>query len=170
MTASPNHELFVATNAARALSDRLRAEFAGDPELAASMIEGETTIHEALEAAAKAIFEDVARIASIDSMISNLATRKERIQARVEIMRTAMSVALQEAAIKTKDCGFCTLSLKALPPSLVITDEAAIPSSYWKATEPKLDKKAVLAALKGKQAVAGAELSNGGETLAIKWS
>jgi hypothetical protein len=54
-------------------------------------------------------------------------------------------------------------------PKAIILNEADIPSKFWKAQDPKLDRKAVLDALKAKEAVAGAELSNGGETIQIRW-
>lgn len=162
-------ELTAEVRAAQLLRARLKEEFADDPELAASMIEGETGIHEAIEAAAKAVFEDEGRIEAIHAMIGKLQTRKSRIENRVEIMRAAICVAMLEAAIKTKDYGFCTVTVKPLPPAAIIADEAAVPSEYWRPQEPRLDRRAVLTALK-QGAVPGAELSNGGETIAIKWS
>jgi hypothetical protein len=51
---------------------------------------------------------------------------------------------------------------------VVITDEHAIPQAFWRPQPPKLDRKAIGEALKAGQAVPGAQLSNGGTTLAIK--
>lgn len=164
------HELHKETRAAKLLRERLKAEFARDPELAASMIEGETGIHEAIEEAAKAVFEDTGRLAGLDTMIDALVTRKDRIEQRIGIMRTAICVAMQEAEIPTKDLGFCTVTRKPLPQSAQITDEAQIPADYWKPQDPKLDKRAVLAALKAKVEIPGAALSNGGEAIQMKWS
>lgn len=163
------HTLHTETRAAQLLRDRLKAEFADDPDLAASMIEGETNIHEAIITAAKAVFEDEGRAAGIKTMIEALQSRKGRIEKRMEIMRAAICVAMLEAGVKSKDYGFVTATVKPLPPTAIIADEASIPSSFWKAQEPKLDKRAVLAALK-EGPVPGAELSNGGETIALKWS
>jgi Siphovirus Gp157 len=50
----------------------------------------------------------------------------------------------------------------------LILDEAILPAKFWKAQDPKLDKKAVLDALKAKEDVPGASLSNGGETISIR--
>lgn len=163
------NDLTQEARAVQILRERFKEEFADDPDLAASMIEGETDIHETIAAAANAVFEDEGRIAGIKTMIDALQGRKSRIEKRIEVMRAAICVALQQAAIKSKDYGFCTVTLKPLPPSAIITDEAAIPSSFWKPQEPKIDKRAILAALKDGK-VPGAELSNGGETVALKWS
>lgn len=164
------HELHKETKAARLLRERLKAEFEGDPELAASTIEGETGIHEAIEEAAKAVFEDTGRLAGLKTMIDGLTTRRDRIADRIEVMREAICVAMQEAEIAKKDLGFCTVTRKPVPQSARITDEALVPSIYWKPQDPRLDKRELLTALKAGTAIPGAELSNGGETIQIKWS
>jgi hypothetical protein len=164
------HELHKETRAAKLLRERLKAEFAGDPELAASMIEGETGIHEAIDEAARAVFEDTGRLTALDTMIDALVIRKDRIEQRILTMRAAICVAMQEAEIPKKDLGFCTVTRKPVPQSAQITDESQIPADYWKPQDPKLDKKAVLAALKAKVEIPGAALSNGGETIQMKWS
>jgi hypothetical protein len=51
---------------------------------------------------------------------------------------------------------------------VLIVDEAAIPADFWKPSDPKLDKKAVGEALKAGREVAGAMMSNGGETLQVR--
>jgi hypothetical protein len=63
-----------------------------------------------------------------------------------------------------------TLSLRAVAVSVIVIDETEIPTKFWKASAPKLDKRAVLEALKAKETVPGASLSNGGQTLALTWS
>lgn len=164
------HELHKETKAARLLRERLKEEFKSDPELAASMIEGETDIHEALEAAAKSVFEDTGRLVGIKTMLDGLEARRERIETRIEIMREAICVAMQMAEIPKKDLGFCTVTRKPVPQSAQITDEALVPSIYWKPQEPKLDKRELLTALKAGATIPGAALGNGGETIQMKWS
>lgn len=164
------HELHKETKAARLLRERLKAEFEGDPELAASMIEGETGIHEAIEEAAKAVFEDTGRLAGLKTMIDGLTARRERIAERIKVMREAICVAMQEAEIPKKDLGFCTVTRKPVPQSALVTDEALVPAGYWKSQDPTLDKRALLAALKTGAEIPGAALSNGGETIQMKWS
>jgi hypothetical protein len=63
----------------------------------------------------------------------------------------------------------CTITRKAVPPKAQITDEAQIPSRFWKRADPTLDKKAILDALKDKEIIPGAVLSNGTETVQVKW-
>ena len=55
-----------------------------------------------------------------------------------------------------------------MPPKAEIVDESMIPSKFWKPSDPKLDRKAVLEALKAKEDVPSATLSNGSETLMVR--
>ena len=62
-----------------------------------------------------------------------------------------------------------TLSRTASPLKVIITNEADLPSAFLiEKTELRPDKKALMDALKA-GAVPGAELSNGGEQLAVRW-
>ena len=72
------------------------------------------------------------------------------------------------AELKKLELPQATISRKPTPAKALILDEAAIPARFWKPSDPKLDKKAVLDALKAGEAVPGTSLSNGGETIAIR--
>ena len=61
-----------------------------------------------------------------------------------------------------------TASLRAVPPGLLVQDERAIPEGFWKPQAPKLDKRAVFAALGAGQSVPGAVLGNGSVTLMVR--
>lgn len=158
------------TDAARVLRDHL-AEISGDDaELIRDMIEGETSIRELIDAAVEQIGRDRAAVMGIDAFMEQQANRKHRLERRQEAFRVAVRVAMEVAELSKHDLPIATVSRKPLGPKLVTTDEAAIPSAFWKPQPPKLDRKAVTDALKDKQQVPGAELSNGGETLQIRWS
>jgi hypothetical protein len=98
-------------------------------------------------------------------MEDDLAARRDRIEKRIALRKVAILVAMQSGEIQKIETPAGTISRKAVPPSALILDEAAIPAEFWKPQDPKLDKKAVLDALKAKQDVPGAQLSNGGETI-----
>jgi hypothetical protein len=165
-----SHTLYRETEAAKTLRAQLADIIAGDDELAADAVEGETNLNEAIEAAVQMLADDMAAIKGINDYIEKFTARKERIKQRIEHMRTALGVALEQAGKKRFDHPAVTLSLRAVAPSVSVTNEADIPSAFWKAGEPKLDKRAVLATLKEKKPVPGAQLSNGGTSLALKWS
>jgi hypothetical protein len=163
------HQLFKETAAAKTLRAQLADILEGDEELGACTVEGETNLYEAINAAVSRLLDDLTAIEGIEVYQANLARRRERLKQRVANMKTALAVALEQAGRKKYEHEAVTMSLRSVPPSVQVTDEAAIPSSYWKAAEPRLDKAAVLAALKAKQTVPGTVLSNGGTTIAFSW-
>ena len=64
-----------------------------------------------------------------------------------------------------------TISVTRRPPGLVIADEADIPAQFWVQPDPpapKLDKKALLAALNDNQVIPGAGLDNGSVSLTVR--
>lgn len=158
------------TEAARSLLANVRDIIGDDEEAVRDAIEGETNLIEAIEATVARIAEVEAHQDAIATQIKAMGERKSRFEAQGERLRTALTVAMGAADLKKLELPLATLSRKPVPPKAVITNETDIPSKFWKPSDPKLDRKAVLDALKAKETVPGAELSNGSETIAIKWS
>lgn len=154
--------------AARALLMAYADVLAGDEQATADTIEGETDLHAAIEIAANRITENDTMIAAIKDRADALSVRRKRLETQSDTLRTAIGVAMEVATIKRLQLSEATITLKATPASALVTDEAAIPARFWKPQEPKLDKRAVLDALKAKEVVPGAALSNGGSTVQIR--
>ena len=102
--------------------------------------------------------------------ITKLSERKQRLKTRVDHVRVSILSAMEVAELKTKKTPLATVSRRNTAPKLIVADEALIPSDYWKPQPPALDKKLLIDRLKAEDRVPGAELSNGGETLSIRWS
>lgn len=164
------HKLFRETEAAKVLRAQIADLIEGDEECAADMVAGETSLNEAIEAAVSQLADDMSKIKGLNDYIEQFSNRKDRLQERVANMRAALTVAMEQAGLKKFDHCAVTLSLRNTPPAVTVTNEALIPSAYFKASEPRLDKRAVLAALKAKETVPGASLNNGGTSLALTWS
>lgn len=163
------NELTRAAEAAKALIINVREVLAGDDEAIEDAIEGETNFK---EAAARA----VARLAEIDALAEAIKTQKDNLSARArrldvqsDTIRAALVLAMSTADLTKLELPQATLSRKPTPPSIVVTDESAVPSTWWTRPDPTLDKRALLAALKDGQTIPGAELSNGGETISIRF-
>jgi hypothetical protein len=169
-SASIIHQLSTQTMAATELIGHMRALVGDDDEMIETAIEGETDIHEALANAMKRLAELEMLGGAISNMMASMSSRKARLEKQYDNIRIAMAIAMETANIRRIENGLGTLSLKSTPPKAEITDEAAIPSRFWKAQDPKLDKRAVLAALKDKEDVPGAVLSNGGQTIQVKFT
>ncbi|HEX9584482.1 MAG TPA: siphovirus Gp157 family protein [Gammaproteobacteria bacterium] len=61
-----------------------------------------------------------------------------------------------------------TLSIRPGSPSLVVMDEAVIPPEFWEPRDPRLNRQALLAELKGSGAIEGVALSNSEFVLSVR--
>jgi len=164
------HKLHEETNAAQVLKENLRDLIGEDDVLLRDMIEGETGLLEAIDATVKQIGFDEALVKGLSDHINELRNRKQRILDRIQGMRSALLAAMSMAEIKKRETPAGTIARKAIPPSVQLTDEAAIPSEFWKPQDPKLDKAALEKALKEKREIPGAVLTNGGETIQVRFT
>lgn len=155
------------TEAARVLRENL-ADIIQDDEDAADFVEGQTSLVEAIELAVKQAGEDEAAIEAIARYITKLKGRSDRLKSRLEATRTAIAVAMDQAARKKIDTPYGTVSYRQTVRTAIVTDEASIPTDYWKPQDPKLDKAKLAADLRAGQKIEGATLSNGSATVTIR--
>lgn len=154
---------------ARALLANLSDVIGEDQELAAATVEGETSLFEAIAGAVDRIAElDIFERVLAEKM-KELAERKERFSAQAARIRAAVHVALASANQRSLQLASATVSIRAVPPVVDVTEESAIPADYFRQAEPKLDKLKLLRALKDGEVVPGARLSQPSETLGIRW-
>lgn len=161
-------ELTREAEAARTLVTSMRDVLADDDALTADTVEGETNLIEAIKAADARIAEIDTFHDAIKTRMGDLKKRSDRLDAQSDRIRAAIALAMEMATLTKVELAEATISLKRTPPKVQIISEADIPSAFWKQPDPVLDKKAILEALKEKQAVSGAELSNGGATISIR--
>ena len=139
-----------------------------DEDMRRDTIEGETGLFEAVDHALERAAQALAFAAALRLRKEEITKRIDRLEHSVEMTKAAIASAMGMAELRSLPRPLTTLSIRPTPPQVVINSEADIPSQFWKPQPPKLDKKAISAALKGKVDVPGAQLSNGGETL--HWS
>ncbi len=155
--------------AARLLKATLKdIDQAHDETLVADMIEGETNLIEAIDHTLAKVALDMAHCDALKAHLATVGHRLERIQHRIDMTRQAVLLAMSVAEQRKLARPLATLSIRPMPPSVTVMEEANIPPNYWKPQPPKLDKKAIGDALKAGATIPGAILSNGGETLS--WS
>lgn len=160
------------TEAAKSLLSSIRADVADDDaDLVADAIEGETNLLEAIAEALSANDADEVLVIGLKAKVEQFETRRYAIEKRIE-RRTAL---IEQAMVATDQTTFrlptATLTLAKRQPSLIVTNEADIPARFWVEQErpaPKLDKRAVAAALKAKETVPGASLDNGSVSLSVR--
>jgi hypothetical protein len=162
------HTLQQEANAARALKDALAAIPNMDDETVRDTIEGETSLHEAIAAVMADINEDEILCHGLAVMIKTMCDRQSRLLGRTEARRLAIQKAMEIGEIRTLATPSGTLSLRATPRGLDVTDEKAIPWDYYDPQEPKLNRKRLKDALKDGKEIPGCMLDNGGQTLSIR--
>src|SRR5665213_3248693 len=137
------------------LRAELQAVFADiDDETLRDTLEGISALPEALAAVIRSYLDDLSLAAALGMRLGDMQERLGRFEARADLKK------LQEPDF--------TVSLRAVPPGLVVSNEAEIPGDYWKAQPAKLDKRGLLVALQLGQAVPGAGLGNGGTTISVR--
>jgi hypothetical protein len=166
-----------------------------DLALIRDSVEGQTSLFEIMSAMAEADGEEAALVEGLAAYIKKLQDRKMRIEARREIRRALMANALDVAELPNLLTAAGTITRKALPPKVIVVEEADIPARFYVPQEPKLDRTALLNALKERAAaiaeratepgslddkeelamidrkhppIPGATLSNGGTTIQIR--
>jgi hypothetical protein len=139
-----------------------------DVETLRDTIEGASSIMDLAYQIDLGIMQDESLIKAIDLQVEKLKQRKERLEARIEKHKTMIAHAIEAAAVKTFKLPSGTLTLKWVPPKVVIFDPSAIPATYFKRPDPVVDKTAVNAAMKAllekREAATTAE-----ERLAVDW-
>lgn len=164
------HKLRDEAAAASVLLANLRDVVVDDEDAILGLVEGETGLLEAITAADARLAEIDAHVEALSGRLKSLAERKSRFENQAELIRSAICLAMGMAELKKLELPTATISRKTTPAKAMIIEEADIPPTYFKPQPPKLDKKAVLDALKDGQFVPGAVLSNGAETLQVRRS
>ena len=108
-----------------------------------------------------------ADVAAIDAEIKRLQARKKAITNRQESLREYLRYNMDEAGISKITCPLFTITLAAGRPVVDVQDESLIPDGYAR-VERKLDKTAILRALKAGKDVPGAKLGKLQPALRIK--
>jgi hypothetical protein len=154
----------------RAMRDALLAEFpelADDGETLSDTLEGETNLPDVLADLIRSARRDEAMADGLGTIIKDNHERKSRLQARAD-KRRRMVLALMNAVEmgKLEQPDF-TASVRRVPPGVVVTDEAALPDDYCRITRAP-DKTKLRDALGRGEAIPGATLGNGSDTLTIR--
>lgn len=154
--------------AAKGLLRSIRAIGEGDDaELVADSIEGETRLADALAEAIDQIDECELIEAGCEAKEAEYAGRRAAAARRKDRIRAAMEQAMVALDLPSLRLPTATVSVARRPPQLIVEDESQIPSQFFVAPAPKLDRKALQAAL-GTEPVTGARLDNGSISLTIR--
>jgi Siphovirus Gp157 len=170
MTRSAEHDMHRARQsieAARVMREQIAALAEGDEDFIRDTLEGETDLETLIRAMLAGVGEDEAMADGLKAYAEQLSARRDRLAQRAKLRRTLICSAMEIAGRRSIETDVGTVTLSDVKPKAVVTDEAAIPSKFFKVPPPVLDMPALNTALRDKEDVPGAHLSNGGTTIRI---
>lgn len=158
-------------NEYRLTKERLLAVFpdlAEDEQTLLDTLEGETSLQEQVVALMRSADGDRILALGIKERMTELAARLSRIEGRHDRKRELVASAMAAADLKKIEAPDWTLSLRRIPPSVVIQNEDEIPDAYKKAKITVTVDKAALKAALETGPILGAVMSNGGVGLSVR--
>jgi hypothetical protein len=158
-----------ATATYRAIRDRLRAQ---DPDIdertLADTVEGLTDLHQILEVIIRSALEDEALATGLKLRVAEMEDRLARLQDRASKRRQIAKDVMVELDLKKLQAPDFTASIRPGMPSLMVIDEAAVPSIYWEPREPRLNRQELVSDLKQGAEITGVSLSNPEPVLSVR--
>jgi hypothetical protein len=162
-------QLSFATTTYRALRDRIRAQDpAIDEQTLADTVEGLTDLHEIVTAIIRSALSDEALATGLKGRIADMQERLERLQDRASKRRQIAKDVMVELDLKKITAPDFSVSIRPGMPSLMVIDEAAVPSIYWQPSAPRLNRQGLLSELKDGAAIEGVTLSNPEPVLSVR--
>jgi len=153
----------------RAIRDRLRAE---DPDIddqtLADTVEGLTDLHEIVTAIIRSALTDEALAAGLKGRMGDMQGRLDRLQDRAAKRRQIAKDVMVELDLKKISAPDFSVSIRPGLPSLMVIDEAAVPSIYWQPSAPRLKRQELLSELKDGADIEGVALSNPEPVLSVR--
>lgn len=141
-------------------------DLSDDEESWTLTLESETDVMELLKQTVDRMREAAGMAGGIAERIALLEIRQERYLRRETAMRWLAQCLLSAADLRKVELPEATLSLRSVPPSVIITDQTVLPKEVCK-IEIKPDKTKIKELLK-QGPVPGASMSNGSETLSVR--
>ena len=139
-----------------------------DDETLRDTLEGITSLPEMIAEVVRSALIDEHLVDGLKIRLGEMKERQARLQERARKKRTLALEVMAEADLRKLTEPDFTVSLRKAPPTLIVLDQDEVPEAYWRPQPAKLDKPALLQALKLDQGIPGVELSNGQPTISVR--
>lgn len=111
--------------------------------------------------------EFLAQAEAINSLADTYTKRCISFGAKADNMKSVVKIIMDSAGERKYQGIAATVSIRAVTPKPIITDETLLPERFFK-TERNLVKSLVNEAAKNGETIPGVTLDNGGETISIR--
>jgi Siphovirus Gp157 len=153
----------------RTIRSRIQADDPNiDEQTLADTVEGLTDLHEIVTAIIRSALADEALASGLKSRIAEMQDRLDRLRDRASKRRQIAKDVMIELDLKKITAPDFSVSIRPGLPSLMVIDEAAVPSIYWQPSAPRLKRQELLTELKDGAAVEGVALSNPEPVLSVR--
>ena len=139
-----------------------------DEETLKDTLEGISDLPEAIAAVIRSSLDDEAYIFGLKGRLDDLQSRLARLRERYEKKRDLARWAMAEADLEKVLCEDLSISLRKGGDKLEIIDEARVPEAFFLPQPSKLDRKALILALKKGEMVNGALLVIADPTISVR--
>ena len=95
------------------------------------------------------------------------AARKKAFENRADSMKDIIAVIMNTAGETKYQGAAATVSIRAVSPKPIISDESLIPEDYWR-VKKEINKTSINEAVKSGATIPGVTLDNGGVTISIR--
>ena len=153
----------------RTIRDRIRTEDPTiDEQTLADTVEGLTDVHDIVAAIVRVALADEALATGLKGRIAEMQDRLARLQDCAAKRRQIAKDVMLELEIKKITTPDFTVSIRPGMPSLLVLDEAAVPSIHWQEVAPRLNRQGLLNELKEGADIKGVTLSNPEPVLSVR--
>ena len=153
----------------QALKKRLLAEhFDLDEETLTDTLEGITDLHEMIAAVIRSALVDDALSAGLRTRLGEMKERLARLEERGAKKRHLALEVMDEVGLSKLQEPDFTASTRSGSASLVVMSEGDVPAPYWIPQSPRMDRQALLGALKRGAEIPGVQLNNPKPVLVVR--
>jgi hypothetical protein len=125
-------------------------------------------MHAAIACVIRSYLEDLTLAAALGIRLDEMQSRLARLEARADEKRVLVTSVMEQAEVSELVESDFTVTMRRTLPPLIVTDERAVPATYWILPAPMLDTQGLTSALRCGQEIPGARLGSGHPVISVR--